>query len=126
MDWKRLSRFAAPTVRIGISLVFLWFGLNQLLDTSSWVAWLPLWTLELPLRPLLFIQMNGFFETLFGLLLLVGKWTRPVACLLALHLFVIALSLGYNDIMIRDLGLALATLSIAFQGPDQFCLDKKK
>ena len=70
------------------------------------------------------ILLNGIFETIFGALLLMGYFTRIAAFLLALHLFSIAFSLGYNDIAIRDFGLALATASLIFSGAGEFSLDK--
>ena len=71
------------------------------------------------------VVANGVFEVLFGLALAFGVFTRIVAAVLSLHLFVIAFGFGYNDIFIRDIGLALATLSIALGGNDTWCLERK-
>jgi uncharacterized membrane protein YphA (DoxX/SURF4 family) len=72
------------------------------------------------------VMLNGFFELIFGILLIVGYFTKWVALILSLHLFSITLSLGYNDIAIRDFGLALVTLSIFLGGADKWCLDMRK
>jgi len=61
----------------------------------------------------------------FGVLLLLGIYTRIVSFFLAIHLFVISFSLGFNDLGVRDFGLAIATLVVFFNGVDDFCLDKK-
>ncbi len=71
------------------------------------------------------IFFNGLFETFFGTLLAIGFYTRLSALLLGLHLFTIIINLGYNDIAVRDFGLALITLSITLRGADKWCLDKK-
>ena len=39
--------------------------------------------------------------------------------------FLIAAGLGYNDIAVRDYGLALITFSVVLGGSDVWCLDKK-
>ena len=69
--------------------------------------------------------LNGIFEVVFGTLLVIGLFTRIVAFLFFLHTLVIMFSLGYNDISIRDFGLALASLSVYLYGGDKWCLDRK-
>jgi uncharacterized membrane protein YphA (DoxX/SURF4 family) len=122
MEWSKISK---TLLRIAMSGVFLWFGISQLAQPETFLGWLPAWTDLLPITPERFIVLNGAFEALFGTLLLIGIFTRAVAVLLSLHLVGIALSLGYNDVMVRDVGLALATLSIALAGPDPWCLDAR-
>jgi len=123
-------------------MVFLWFGISQLVNPESFMGYMPQWIF--PHEPAMqhshsmqfmhniphpgahfTIMANGVFETLFGLLLLLGLFTRLSALLLSLHLFGIMLSLGYNDIAVRDFGLALAALSVALNGKDKYCMDNK-
>lgn len=111
-------------LRYAVALLFLWFGLNQLFDSGSWVAWLPSWVDNLPIEPVTFILLNGFLETVLGFCLLFGLFTRFSALVLSLHLFGIAFSLGYGDIAVRDFCLALATMAVAFHGADKFGYDK--
>ena len=35
-------------VRIGLSFVFLYFGLTKIIDPSAWLAWVPQWMELLP------------------------------------------------------------------------------
>lgn len=121
-----LSKYASPLLRYAIGAVFFWFGFSQMLDAASWTGFLPGWVSSLPISQTTFVLFNGIFEVVFALLLVVGVYTRWAALLLSLHLFGIAFSLGYNDVAIRDLGLALATLTIFFQGNDAWCLQKNK
>jgi uncharacterized membrane protein YphA (DoxX/SURF4 family) len=121
--FTRLTVFAPAVVRIGISLVFLWFGSSQLADVQAWAGWLPGWTASLPLSGENLVRLNGTFEVVFGSLLLLGLYVRPVALLLALHMFQIALTVGYSEIGVRDFGLAMATTSIFLHGSDRFTLD---
>ncbi|NOZ80497.1 MAG: DoxX family membrane protein [DPANN group archaeon] len=136
------KRFAPAILRIGLALVFLWFGISQLVNPASFIGYVPQWIAphghsivhehpfqfihDVPIPSVhILLMANGVLETLFGLLLLLGFWTRISAAILALHLFGIAISLGYNDIMIRDLGLVLALVSVFLAGPDPWCLDSR-
>lgn len=118
----KLSAYAPIVVRIGISLVFLWFGSSQIGNPEAWVRLLPDWTSFLPFEPATLIQANGIFEIVFGALLLLGVYVRPVALLLALHMFNIVFTVGYNGIGVRDFGLAMATTAIFLYGADRFSL----
>lgn len=120
--WKQ---YAPSIIRIGISIVFLWFGLNQIFNGDDFLGYLPTFVNSLPLQPLTFILLNGIFEVVFGLLLIVGLLTRISALLLGLHLIGIIISLGYNEIAVRDFGLMIATLSVFIHGNDQWCLSNK-
>ena len=131
------KKYSVDIVRIAVSLVFLWFGINQLVNPESFLGYLPQWLytqqgmmghmrlVQVPDFSYTLIMLNGIFESIFGFLLLAGFFTRIAAFLLALHLFGIAFSLGYNDIAVRDFGLALATASLIFSGAGELSLDNK-
>ena len=120
-----MQKYAPVILRIGLSLVFLWFGISQLSDPNSWIGILPQWTAGLAFPQVTFIYLNGGTEVLFGTLLLVGFFTRIAALILALHLIGIIASVGYSDIAVRDFGLMCATFSVFLHGPDFFALDSK-
>lgn len=116
-------RTAAPAVvRVGLALVFLWFGAMQLQNPDVWVGFVPSWIASTSVAPTTVITFNGIFELVFGLALLVGVYVRAVALLLALHLFGIAY-IARGDIGMRDFGLAVATLGIFFFGDDTLSLE---
>lgn len=139
--FEQNKKYSTDIVRIAVSLVFLWFGINQLIDPESFLGYVPQWIYQQEPQMMMhgfmqfmqrapnfvytIILLNGIFETIFGALLLIGYFTRIVAFLSALHLFGIAFSLGYNDIAIRDFGLALATLSLVFSGAGELSLDSQ-
>jgi uncharacterized membrane protein YphA (DoxX/SURF4 family) len=111
-------------LRLGMAFVFFWFGINQINNPGQWVSYLPQWTMSLPIPQLNFVLLNGWFEVMGASLLVIGIYTRITALLLALHLFGIALSVGFDAVGVRDLGLAFATLSLAIQGAGHLSLDK--
>jgi len=122
---KDLKEHSPNVLRIGISLVFLWFGFQQILHSSDWVSYLPLFVTNLSISATTFVLLNGIFEVLFGLLLITGLYTREVSGLLALHMIGIMFSVGYNEIGIRDFGIFIALLAIFLHGRDEWCLDNK-
>ncbi len=123
MDFKKVQPYAPALVRFGISFVFLWFGINQFIDPGYFMGYLPAFIPDTYSTS--FVLFNGVFEIIFGLLLLVGYYVRPVSFLLGVHLLGIIFSLGYNDIAIRDVGLMLVTFAITLGGADPWCLGYK-
>ncbi len=119
-----LIPYAPAIVRIGISLVVLWFGFQQMQNPLSWLSVLPEWTQSLPISQVALIYLNAWFEIVFGLLLLVGFYTRPVALLVALHLLDITFTVGYGAIGVRDFGLTLSAIAIFANGYDKLSVDK--
>ena len=127
MNAASKARALAPVVlRAALVILFLWFGLSQVTDPAGWTSWLPNWTLTLPIPATTLVLLNGAFETILGLALAAGFWTRFVAGLLALHLLFIAYEIGYNDIGVRDFCLAVATSAIALFGPDTYSVDARR
>lgn len=121
---KSLPQYAPVVLRVGISLVFLWFSYQQLTNTNSWTRMIPDVAVSLSgLSAQTLVLINGVFEAVFGLALLAGFYTRISASLLALHMFHITFVVGYGAIGVRDFGLAMATLSIALAGADAWTLD---
>lgn len=111
----RASSYAPLVLRCGIAAVILWFGVQQLLNPEAWTIWLPEWTAIFGIAPATIVYLNGGFEVVAGLLLLIGFWTRLVAFVLFLHMAVIVLDIGLNPTGVRDSGLAIALLAIALR-----------
>lgn len=137
------KQYSATIIRIGLAFVLLWFGINQLINPESFLGYVPQWLYphdaqmqhEHPMQFMhniptpsvhVVLMTNAIFETIAGILLLIGLFTRIVAFIAALHLLGIAVSLGYNDIAIRDIGLAIMAASLVFSGAGPLSLDNKK
>lgn len=112
---QRASAYASPVLRCGIAAVIIWFGVQQLLNAEAWTIWLPAWTAISGIEPTTIVYLNGGFEVVTGLMLLIGFWTRLVAFVLFLHLLVIVFDIGMNPTGVRDFGLAVALLAIALR-----------
>ncbi len=111
-------------LRFGLAFVLLWFGINQLISPSSWLSWLPPWTDSLFVSGKTLILLNGVIDTLLGVVFTLGLWIRFFGVIAFLHIFSLAVSIGWNDVGIRDVGLAIAALSLAFIGPGPWAIKK--
>ncbi|MBM3232674.1 DoxX family protein [Candidatus Pacearchaeota archaeon] len=124
MNLDKAKSTAPVILRIGLSLVFLWFGINQLLYPLNWIGWVPGFASS-TIDPFTIVFVNGISEIVFGVLLLIGLYTRIASFLLALHMLGITLSVGWNEIGVRDFGILMALISVFLHGADDYCLDKK-
>ena len=68
MPAKTTLKDVAPIVlRIAMSLVFLWFGSNQLLHTQAWLSFVPDFAISMSgMTAATLVHFNGIFEVLFG------------------------------------------------------------
>jgi uncharacterized membrane protein YphA (DoxX/SURF4 family) len=120
---------AAPAVlRIGLALVFLWFGYMQLTNTGAWTGLIPTWVTGMSgLEASTLVLFNGSFEIVFGLCLFFGFFTWITSLLLALHMVHIFLTIlmaqGLNGIAIRDFGLAIAAITLFMLNDRIFSID---
>lgn len=124
----RMKSFAPAVLRIGLALVFLWFGTQQLMNTSMWIKLIPDFVTSMSgLTAETIVRFNGAFEIVFGICLLFGFFTRVVSLLLALHMCHITLVLimgsGIGGISVRDFGLSMASISLFLLGPHSVSLD---
>lgn len=112
-----LKHYAPLILRIGLALVVVWFGSQQLLHTSEWLSYIPDSIIKLThFTANTLVHINGAFEIVFGLALLFGIEIRLVAFLLMLHMFDITVIVGYDQIGVRDFGLAMSLLALFMLG----------
>lgn len=125
MTYSERMKSAAPVIlRIGLALVFLWFGSQQLLHTAMWLGLIPKSLIAMTgFSAATFVHFNGAFEIVFGLCLFFGFFTRTVALLLALHMLDITFVVGYGATGTRDFGLSIAAISIFLYGVTSVSLD---
>ena len=119
---QRASAYSPLVLRSGLAAVIIWFGVQQLLHAEAWTIWLPEWTALSGVAPATIVYLNGGFEVVAGLMLLIGVWTRLVAFVLFLHLLVIIFDIGINPTGVRDFGLAVALLALALREENKVVL----
>ncbi|GIW67014.1 MAG: hypothetical protein KatS3mg095_0912 [Candidatus Parcubacteria bacterium] len=114
-------------LRIGLGIVFLYFGVSQLISPQRWIDLIPevkfIYMNDIFKQKI--ILMNGVFDCLIGLCFILGIFIKLISLLATLHLISIFIfSLGFTPSGFRDLGLALASLSLFFLGDGKFNLKK--
>ena len=123
---KKYSPYAPVILRLGLAMVFIWFGMNQILNQSMWLTFIPDWASRLTgMGAATLVLVNGIFEVVFALLLAFGIQIRIVATLLFLHMILIVSDVGIDPVGVRDVGLMFALLSVALHGPDTLSVDSE-
>ncbi len=127
INTQNWPNYAPIVLRLGLTAVFTWFGVSQIVNTGAWVGLVPVWATGIfGLSAVNIVHINGILEIVGALLLGTGFFVRYVAAILALHLFVITSHLGLSAIGVRDFGLSFATLAIALFGNDKYCQSFKE
>ena len=106
-------------LRLGLALVFLWFGIDKFIHPDYWInAWTPLWLQSIlngmNIGNLNFIYANGIFEIILGLGFVFNIFVKLFALLTVIFLLIVILSFGLNEVIIRDAGLIGAALALLF------------
>ena len=98
--------------RIGIGIVFIWFGLSGVITPDMWTGMVPLWALTITSAHTLVVA-HGIFELVFGFLFFIGFRQKITGTLLFLSI-VQTLTLVSGPTLYRDIAIALATFGSAF------------
>ena len=113
---------SAVFLRVSLGLMYLWFGIMQILNPELFFGSIPSYIGNLNFSNLEIIYFNGVFEIFLSGILLLGFFVRFSAFILAVNLYIMGLSAGDNGIMVRDLALATALLIVFLNGSDKWCL----
>lgn len=100
-------------LRLGLGIVFLWIGIDILRHPDVWLRFVPE-SLPFGIPQQVGLQINGFFDILLGILLIVRVFPKITLTLAALHLAGILLTHGVDAITIRDAGLLGGVLALLF------------
>jgi len=100
-------------LRLGLGLVFLWIGVDMFRSPDAWIGFLPQ-NIPFGFSTESSLQLIALFDVALGLLLLTGSFIKIVALVAALHLIGIIVVNGIDGVIIRDVGLLGASLSLFF------------
>ncbi|TSC61143.1 MAG: hypothetical protein Athens041674_868 [Parcubacteria group bacterium Athens0416_74] len=120
--FSRTATYAPFVLRASLSLVILWFGVQQVIAPDMWVSWVPVWAYAFGISPETLVLTNGSFEVLAGVLLLAGISTRIVAFVLFLHMTLLVREFGATPVGVRDFGLAMGLLTLALDDRSKWSL----
>lgn len=104
------SKYSYLALRLGLTAVFLWFGIDKLFHPTYWLnAWVTPQATSLiklaGLSGIQFIYFDGIFEIFIGLSLLTGIFTKFFSLLAIAFLIVVLFFVGISEVTIRDFGL---------------------
>jgi uncharacterized membrane protein YphA (DoxX/SURF4 family) len=123
MELEKWKGYAPKFARYGLAFVFLTFGIMQWVDPASWLGYIPAWA-HVGLSDTTLIYLNGTFDFVIGLFLLLGLLIRLFGAIAFFHLLGIVLSMGWNEVTIRDIGLMIVCVSVFLRGSDDWSIDK--
>lgn len=95
---------------LGLAFVFIAFGIDKFLFPDNWLGYVPGW---IPIAAKPFLYLTGAFDVLLGVLLLLPRASRVAAIACAAFIGVIVFTLGWNEIVIRDIGLLAMAVALA-------------
>lgn len=112
-------RMSNGVLRLGLVIVFLWFGIDKFIHPMYWLnAWTPSWLGEgaswFKIESHQLIYFGGVFEVLVGLSLLVNFLSKFFSFLAIIFLIVIVTVWGVSEVTVRDFGLIGGLLAILF------------
>ncbi|MFH1769563.1 MAG: DoxX family protein [Parcubacteria group bacterium] len=111
------TKYSFFILRIGLAIVFFWFGVDKILDPTYWVnAWTTGWMINIVDRigitPDQLMYVVGIFEILLGLSLVTKVLLRIFAFLGMIFLAINVIAFGFSEVMIRDIGLLAGLLAV--------------
>jgi len=116
-DMFASPRTAQLVLRIGLAIVFLWFGIDKFIQPQFWLdAWVPVAVQNLfervSVMPHDLIHLVGIFEVLVGLSLATGFFLRYFAIAGSVFLVAVFVAHPFNEVLIRDVGLLAGLVSL--------------
>ena len=106
-------------LRLGLAFVFIWFGIDKFIHPIYWInAWFPQSAADLlssfGFDENSFMIAAAVFEILVGVSILSGIFIKFFTALAIIFLVVIFFFFGFNEVLVRDIGLIGGLLALFF------------
>lgn len=112
---KKISNFI---LRFGLGIVFIWFGYLIFKNPEAWGSLIQPWAIaRLPVSLDLLMKGAAIFDFVIGVWLIVGflVWIPAFLAFAHLAITIAVTASGFDNVIIRDIGLACASLSLFFR-----------
>ncbi|MDZ4209884.1 MAG: DoxX family membrane protein [Candidatus Curtissbacteria bacterium] len=116
--WQSL-RISNLILRLSLAGVFLWFGIDKFFHPIYWInAWTPdffinlIATLNISTHTLMYSV--GVIELLVGISLVSNMFVDFFALIAIVFLISVSLFHGFNEVLVRDIGIIGGLLSLVF------------
>ncbi len=118
-----MKKSAFHILRVGVAITFLWIGVLIFKDPQAWGGFLQPWAADLLPVPLEQAMIGtAILDILVGIILLSGFFVWIAALVGSIHLIIVLVTVGINDVTVRDIGLLAATLALL---ADDFLIKNK-
>ncbi len=110
-------RYSQLSLRIGLALVFLWFGMYAFIQPEYWVeGWMP----GFAQRVVVGIGMGtdnamfllGLFEVIVAVSIATGFFMRYFAAAAAVLVISVIAVHGFNEVIVRDVGILSGLIAL--------------
>ncbi len=109
-----MNNMAYHALRLGLAITFLWIGVLILRAPDLWAGYLSPWAVKfLIVSPHDAMLATGVLDCVLGLLFLTNFFTRVAGLVAAVHLAIVLIVGGVNDITVRDFGLFGAAIALS-------------
>ena len=111
-----MKKSSFHVLRLGLGITFLWIGFLVFRSPEAWGSFLQPWAVALlpvPLREMMI--GTAYLDVAIGVLLVLNLWTWVAALVGAWHIAVVLITVGVNDVTVRDIGLLAATTTLTLE-----------
>ncbi len=118
-------KYSNLVLRLSLAAVFLWFGIDKFFHPDYWFnAWVPqsvaaIWE-SVGLGAMDIVYVSAVFEILVGVSLITNIFVFFFSALSVLFLIGIMFFSGFSEVLVRDIGLMGAFLSLMFWPRQRF------
>lgn len=107
------TTFAFSVLRFGLGVTFLVIGYLIWQDPAGWGGFIQPWAQAYLLRSVEeTMRATAVVDMVLGAMLVLGIKTWLASLVAALHLLIVLITVGFNDITVRDFGLMMASFAV--------------
>ncbi len=120
-----MNKIAFTILRLGLGITFVLVGIFILRNPDSWGFMIQPWALKLLGSSLHQAMIStAYLDLAIGTLLLINIWTWLAAGVGAFHLVTVLITVGVNEITVRDIGLLVASAALAIDSLPKWVINK--
>ncbi|OGI95529.1 hypothetical protein A2917_03170 [Candidatus Nomurabacteria bacterium RIFCSPLOWO2_01_FULL_42_17] len=108
-----MNKISLHILRTGLAITFIWIGILIFRNPEAWGGYISPWALELIPIPIREAMIGtALLDMAIGIFLLFNSFVWIAALLGTLHLIIVLITSGINDVTIRDIGLLGAIVAL--------------
>jgi len=122
-----MQKISFHFLRVGMAITFLWIGILILKDPEVLGGYLQTWVVELLPVPIIQAMIGtAILDIIIGVFLLLDFLPWLAAFVGAIHIAIVLIVSGINDVTVRDIGLLVASVAMTIESLPQSILQKIK